>query len=528
MTVLNTALFMVFLFALKSIILYLSEIYNIKLSNRYLVDLVNKLFSSYLDVKWQYFAEQKRGYLIDYILTVSSRNMSLLISLGQAISALLALGVYIVFSLIVSTKLTIAAIGLIIIPMLVYLKILVKIRRYGQKTMQAGNDLSKLVEEYISGSKTLRAYNIADEAKQRVKNTAQVRMKNYIRGYEWRIGFRSSLEFAISFILLSIFVISVHFLGYSLSTMLVVLMFLAKTLQKTNSVQMFGAVATNLPGIQLIEKVYDDLTKNQDVSSLDKTTSLEFKNRLEVKDLNFSYSKYPTTDFNIVLKQISFDIPKGNMCGIVGVSGAGKTALIDIFMGLLKPNEGDIYIDDRPLSHIDPYYWRAIIGYVPQEGFLLNDTIHNNISFYRDIDESDIIEAAGLANCVDFIQGTEQGYKTLVGDNGIKLSGGQRQRICLARALAGKPQVLILDEATSSLDTHSEAIIQEAIEKLRDELTIIVVAHRLSTVINVDQIVVLDKGRIAEIGSPKELLRRNGLFKEMYNKQMQNQIEMKS
>jgi len=526
-SILTIALLMALLFASKALFLYHAELYNIRFSNRYRVDLVNRLFSNYFDTKWQYFIDQKRGYLIDYILTVSSRNMSLLTSLGQSISALLALGVYIVFSLIISTKLTIAAVGLIIIPLLIYTKILQKVRRYGQKTMQAGNDLSKLVEEYISGSKTLRAFNIAGEAKQRVKNTAEVRMKNYIRGYQWRIGFRSGLEFAISFILLSIFVISVHFLEFSLATILVVLMFLAKTLQKTNSIQMLGNVATNVPGIQLIENVCNDLIKHQDVSLTVRDIPLVYEKRLLIKDLTFSYSANSTADFETVLKQISFDIPKGNMCGIVGGSGAGKTTLIDIFMGLLKPTEGDIFIDDRPLSQIDPYYWRAIIGYVPQEGFLLNDTIHNNISFYRDIDESDIIESAGLANCADFIQGTEQGFKTLVGDNGIKLSGGQRQRICLARALAGKPKVLILDEATSSLDTHSEGIIQEAIEKLRNELTLFVVAHRLSTVINADQIIVLEKGRVAEIGSPEELLSKNGLFKEMYNKQIQNQMEMK-
>lgn len=527
-TILNLAILMALLFAFKALFLYHAELYNIRFSNGYRVDLVNKLFSSYFDTKWVYFIEQKRGYLIDYILTVSSRNMTFLISLGQAISALLALSVYIFFSLIVSAKLTIIAIGLIIVPMLIYTKILVIVRKYGQKTMQAGNDLSRLVEEYISGSKTLRAFNIADEAKQRVKYTAEARMKNYVLGYQWRIGFRSGLEFTIGIILLSIFVICTQFLGYSLATMLVVLMFLAKTLQKTNSVQKLGAVATNLPGIQLIEKLYNDLMKHRDISLTAQVLPLRYENKLQVKDLGFSFSSNPTGDLDTVLKQISFDIPKGDMCGIVGSSGAGKTTLIDVFMGLLKPSAGDIYIDDQPLSQINISDWRKIIGYVPQEGFLLNDTIFNNICFYRDIDESNIIEASELANCYDFIQATGQGFQTLVGDNGIKLSGGQRQRICLARALAGKPQILILDEATSSLDTESESIIQEAIEKLRNELTLIVVAHRLSTVIGADQIVVLDKGRIIEIGPPEKLLIQEGLFKKMYNKQIRDEKRIRT
>lgn len=207
------------------------------------------------------------------------------------------------------------------------------------------------------------------------------------------------------------------------------------------------------------------------------------------------------------------------MTGIIGPSGAGKTTIIDLFLRLLHPQEGEILIDGINIDEIDKKSWHNNIGYVSQDIFLLNDTIENNIRFYSDsLNHKDIAEASKSANIYDFIETLPDKFQTFVGERGIQLSGGQRQRIVLARILARKPQILVLDEATSALDNESEHKIQEAIKNLRGKLTILIVAHRLTTVMNTNKILVLKDGFIVEEGSPEELLEnKRSYFYKNYN-----------
>jgi len=522
MTVINMALVMTVLFIFKAIFLYCGELYNFIFPNSYQVDTVNEIFSKFLHTTWRYSVEQKRGYLIDYILTVSERNKQLLLSLGQSLSALLTIILYLLFSMIISPAMTLTAIVFMVIPLAMYTKILSNIMQFGKNALKAGNNLSKLVEQYFSGNKIIRAYNVSSNAIENVTTAAQSRMNNLVKAGQLRIAYRIGLEFIVSCFLLCIIVLYIYVFSYPLSEMLVIIMFLARTFQKISAVQKISNVAINIPGIQLIEKVSQELYAHRDSSPPADDSSLQLQQEIIFNNIFFSYDTPSTDKSNYILENISFAIPKGSMCGIVGGSGTGKTTLIDLIMGFLQPTTGDILIDGRPLSQLNIFQWKSLIGYVPQEGLLLNESIQNNILFYREITETAVIESANLANCLEFIEKTEHGLQTLVGDNGIRLSGGQRQRICLARALAGKPQILILDEATSALDSQAESIIREAIEKLHHEVTLIVVSHRISTVMKADQIIVLDKGKIAELGSPEELLHKNGLFKRMYEKQSNN------
>jgi ABC-type multidrug transport system fused ATPase/permease subunit len=189
-------------------------------------------------------------------------------------------------------------------------------------------------------------------------------------------------------------------------------------------------------------------------------------------------------------------------------------------LGLLQPSEGAIEVDGVSLQSLQLPAWRQLIGYVPQEGFLLNASVYENIVFLRDgIDEAHVELAARQANIHDFICSLPSGYHTPVGENGVALSAGERQRVCLARALAGDPQILILDEATSSLDSQVEKLILDAIRHLRQSrtITIVVIAHRLSTIEDADRIIVLDKGRLVEMGTKTELLLRpDGVFRTLY------------
>ncbi len=242
---------------------------------------------------------------------------------------------------------------------------------------------------------------------------------------------------------------------------------------------------------------------------------IEFKKEIKLDNISFSYDG----NRNRVLEDIDMDISKGMSVGIVGTTGSGKTTLVDIVLGLLTPTEGSIYVDGNKITENNVRNWQANLGYVPQDIFLCDDTITKNIAFgYGDeeIDLEQVKKVARMANINKFIE-TElpEGYDTVIGERGVRLSGGQRQRIGIARALYHNPEVLVFDEATSSLDNVTERSVLKAIERVSKLKTMVVIAHRLTSVKNCDRIYLIDKGRIIDKGKYDELEERNEKFREM-------------
>ncbi|MCU0373412.1 MAG: ABC transporter ATP-binding protein/permease, partial [Ignavibacteria bacterium] len=238
-----------------------------------------------------------------------------------------------------------------------------------------------------------------------------------------------------------------------------------------------------------------------------------FSDSIVLKNVSFYYNE--STD---ILSDINLSIKKSEIVAIVGPSGSGKSTLADLIMRFYDVTTGGITIDGTDIRDLKITNMRQLMSLVPQETILFNDTIRNNILFgMEDISDEQIFEAARNANAYDFIKETENGLDTIVGERGLKLSGGQKQRIAIARALLRNPQILILDEATSSLDTESEKIVQGAIDNLMKNRTSIVIAHRLSTIINADKIVVLNGKTIVQTGTHEELLRqKDGLYRKLY------------
>jgi ABC-type multidrug transport system fused ATPase/permease subunit len=236
-----------------------------------------------------------------------------------------------------------------------------------------------------------------------------------------------------------------------------------------------------------------------------------FQREIAVENLTFGYPGHEP-----ILVDVNLRVPKGKMVAFVGESGAGKSTLIDMIMGFNQPLAGWIGFDGVPLEKFDINSYRRRIGYVPQDSVLFNMSIRDNLRWANEAaTDAEIEEACRRANADEFIQRFPDGYDTLVGDRGVRLSGGQCQRVALARAILRKPELLILDEATSSLDAHSERLIQMAIETIARETTVIVIAHRLSTIINADHIYVLKEGRIVEEGTYQTLMRKRGHFSRM-------------
>ena len=273
-------------------------------------------------------------------------------------------------------------------------------------------------------------------------------------------------------------------------------------------------IPKGMASMERINKILDTVNPIREASD---PVSLDgFYDSIRFEGVGFSYDGAGRR----VLDGIDLEIPKGSTVAIVGASGAGKTTLVDLIPRFYDIDEGRITVDGKDIRDVRIKDLRALMGNVNQDPILFNDTIFNNIAFGVEGATMDqVVEAAKIANAHDFIMEKEQGYDTNIGDRGCKLSGGQRQRISIARAVLKNPPILILDEATAALDTESERIVQEALDRLMASRTTIAIAHRLSTIKAADEIIVLHEGRIVEQGKHAELLARGGYYKKLNDMQ---------
>lgn len=241
------------------------------------------------------------------------------------------------------------------------------------------------------------------------------------------------------------------------------------------------------------------------------------------KGIKFDHVTFTHKDRDELLNDFTLDIQKDQITAMVGPSGSGKSTVVNLLLRLHDVENGAVYIDETNIKDIDIFTFLRKVGFVSQETFIYNASVKDNISFGCDYSDEEVINAAKLANADEFIQQLPQGYDTVVGDRGMRLSGGEKQRIAIARAMIRKPEVLILDEATSSLDNISEKLVQLAINKVSKNCTTFIIAHRLSTIRNADMIHVLDEGKIVESGSHKQLLSKKGAYWDLYNIQKDEQ-----
>ena len=277
----------------------------------------------------------------------------------------------------------------------------------------------------------------------------------------------------------------------------------------------FSSVTSIYFNQPILDTLFEDLVRNKKVTATDRVPPMEFHDSIVLDQIKFSY---PETTIP-VLNKVSVTIKENTTVAFVGATGSGKTTLIDIILGLLTAQEGTLLVDGTPITSNNARNWQQTIGYVPQDIFLSDDTVERNIAFgldEKEIDHERVVTAAKIAALDEFITtDMKDGYNTIIGERGIRLSGGQRQRIGLARALYDNPPVLVLDEATSSLDGITETEVMEAIKSASKDRTVIIIAHRLSTVQNCDVIYLMEKGNIIAEGTYDELLSTNATFRKM-------------
>lgn len=506
--------FTVLLFIIKAIILFFANYTTTRITADYAKNIRSELFKLTLESNWTYLSKQKVGYL-EQILTTNVNNSAALLSyIGGFI---LVASNFIVYSAVaINISFPIAMLTFVLggSVFLLLKPLFYKNRITSAETVEKYKKLAHYVNENIIGIKTVKSMFVESPVIQKARDYFE-RMKQLdITVESLKILTNASLQPIGMIFIVGIFAFFYKTADtFDFSTFAVIIYAINKIFGNIQMAQaQIHTMSSQIPHMMsvLAYKEYALQHKEQDNGK----RQFVFNDVLELQNIGFNYNENQP-----ILSSVSFSIKRGSMVGIIGPSGAGKTTLVDILLRFLHPKQGAVLLDGQKIDDINLGEWRKNIGYVSQDIFLINDTITNNIKFYDEsMKHDDIINAARTANIHEFIETLPDGYDTVVGERGTRLSGGQRQRIVLARVLARRPRILILDEATSALDNESEALIQKAIEKLKGTTTVIAIAHRLSTVMISDKLVVLENGKIIEEGTPHELLKKkDSYFFKTYN-----------
>ena len=478
-------------------------------------DLRRDVYNKILILPLSFYHSRQKGDTIARITTdVQEVEVSILNYLEMLIKDPLTILFFFLFMVTLSPKLTLFVI--LVLPVAGLLigkvgKMLKKESKEGQ-TKLAG--IISTVEETISGLRIIKAFNAirysSDKFEEQNSDYTQV-----LRGIHRKRDMSSPMSEFLS----SAVVILVLWFGGKLilgggnhidaGSFISYIVVFSQIITPAKS---FSQGYYNVQkGVASAERIFEILDAEEVITERENALPIkDFNDSIEYKDVHFSYGK------DEVLKGIDLKIPKGKFVALVGESGGGKSTMADLLPRFYEVGSGSVCIDGHDIRDYKIGDLRGLMGVVSQETILFNDTVFNNIAFgMKDVSKEQVIEAAKIANAHDFIMELEHGYDTRIGDRGMNLSGGQRQRLSIARAVLKNPPILILDEATSSLDTESERLVQDALSKVMSQRTSIVIAHRLSTIQYADEIVVLQKGQIIERGKHDDLIALGGVYKKL-------------
>lgn len=388
----------------------------------------------------------------------------------------------------------------------------------GTKLADAKAELHTAITEHVASLKTAKSYGVT-ELQDDTFNKLTFDVRHYsLQAATSQTSFQQKLELLSTLLLAIIVYVSYELLHVTAAQLLVLLFIFARLMPRLvliyRQAQSLAGMLPMLEGVAALER--DCLAAAEPVPA--EHAEVELNNNITFQGVSFAYLRRAETP---ALKHVDLKFDVGRTTAIVGPSGSGKSTLADVLTGLLSPSEGNVFIDGQPLSASNLVAWRKRISYVPQETFLFHDTVRANLNWASpDATDQELIQALKMSAAYDFVMGLPSGLDTIVGERGVLVSGGERQRLSLARALLRKPSLLVLDEATSSLDSENELRIQHAIERLHRQTTIVIITHRLSTIRHADVIHVLENGGVVESGSWSELVNKpNGRFRELCRSQ---------
>ena len=476
-----------------------------------------KLFKHLFSLPFIYFENRKVGNIISRVRELDNIRDFITNKSVSVIIDMLFSFVFVVVMLLYSLKLTLIVLGFVFTISVLYLIITPELRnRLNYKFMMSAKSNSYLVES-VTGVQTVKSLAI--------EGTMQRKWEDYLGDYlqsSFKLASMGNFTGALSSLFQKAMTISILYIGVNL------VIDNRLTIGQLIAFQMFAGQFTG-PVLRLVnlwnqfqqtllavDRLGDILNHPVEIQSSKAITLPVIKGAIRIENITFKY----TLDSPNVLKNVSIDIAPGMSVGLAGKSGSGKSTITKLVQRLYTPHEGAVFIDDIDIRNMNPVWLRNNIGVVLQENYLFSGSIGENIAIARpDAPMEMIIEAAKISGAHDFISLFPEGYDTIVGERGSTLSGGQKQMIGIARALISGPRIIILDEATSSLDYEAERIIQQNLKNIQSGRTMIIIAHRLSMVANCDLIIALDKGRIVETGTHAQLLNNNGYYRYLYDQQ---------
>lgn len=506
---------------LKNIFAYLSMYFLNPIRNHILNDMRSSMYSKILKLPIGYFSEQRKGDIMSKLSNdLNDVEVSTISVLESIFREPITIILFFIYMIILSPQLTLFLVIFLPVAGFILGRIGRSLKKENKNVLQQFGVLFSTIEETLGGIRIIKAFNAEERMSRKFQreNDAMYHLKN-------KANRRRDLASPVSEALGVTAVLCILLYGGRLvlsgdpGFTLNAGDFLAYIAIFTQLIQPLKALSSasynvqkGAASIERIENLVNEEVSIRDIPGAKQLTA--FTRDIELKNVSFRYED------KLILKNINLRIEKGKTLALVGSSGAGKSTLADLLPRFIDASEGEVLIDGTNIKEYTLHSVRSQMGIVTQEAILFNDTIANNIALAKDdAGKDEIIQAAIIANAARFIEAKEEGYETNIGDRGLKLSGGERQRMTIARAVLKNPPILILDEATSSLDTESERLVQDAINHLMSNRTSIVIAHRLSTIRHADEIVVLQKGEIVERGSHDGLIAQNGFYKKLVDMQ---------
>lgn len=518
-TLTNVCLIILVIYFLKAVIGYFQQFLPQIVLERALRDLRNEFFAHLHSLSFRYFQRTRAGHLLS-ILTNDIQLLKSAIATGvyQVTRNLLEVAVTVFILVTISWRLTLVALA--ILPPIAWIAVLIarKLRRVNRELLAKFGDVTSALQETIAGIRIIKAFGAEPYERARFAGDNSGYLRHIVRSKKYALLGTPLSEFLLAgAVVLILYIGGRMILTGGTLTPETFFVFLIAALKLSSPIKYLSKLNEDVqPALAGCERIFAVLDTEPEVKEAAHPVPVTgFEDAIRYEGVSFAYH----SGEGPVLHGVSFTVPKGEVVALVGASGGGKSTLVDLLPRFYDPTGGRITFDGHDLRAVRLADLRSQMGIVTQEVILFHDTVAANIAYGVSADRGRLEESAAAANALDFIAALPQGFDTPLGERGVRLSGGQRQRVAIARAIYRNPPILIFDEATSALDTESEMLVQEAIARLMENRTAIVIAHRLSTVLRADRIVVIEKGRVAEQGTHAELLARNGRYSRLYELQ---------